>query len=529
MIKDFSKFLNEEITIKGNTGVPGEENRSEPSYLRDVERKGQAEISDVRNPHPLFMEIMQLADRSKVLTRGKESELEQFAEKIIRDVYPGILDNVDLDIKFARDGSEVNDFMQEENEKKLKKQQEREEQEEEESEEDNDQKEETPKPKDSTRPSNDRDLKLEVDKRKIANAIIQGEAKNTKNIIEMPECRDGLKSILGDAKGQELHTNLLRIAKIANKLDWVIPVNVKAQMMENAPQGMAGAVSVDWEGCDNGSCKKNAEDIIKNLEDGEEMEDMGEEMEELFSHGKPTIRARGIDFSMLLHETVKGIYELIARAGLPQDEEITKNVMLNTSSFADEAEDFKYGPYIAADLRDFVNKNPNIDKYPNIREHVFGKLMLMPAAEFLSAMKNILMGSPEGRQIVDRLVSEVISELDEYERQMTEFDAKQKLGETDDDGQPGEGSDDETKDVPEWWKEDEESDIDKLINKSNNRELSELSPKEIQELIDDALDKGDFEEVKKLSAYLKEGKEIYLREIERINEGNQFHTRRNNI
>lgn len=523
MIKNFSKFLNEEITIKGNTGVPGEEDRSEPSYLRGVERKGQAEISDVRDPRPLFGEIMGLLDTAKRLSSGKETELEQFAEEIIRDIYPGILDNVELDIKLLSNGSEVNDFLNDENEKKRKKQEEREE-EQEESQEEEEQEEQEREEEPSVIPSNDRDLKLEVDKRKLANAIIQGEAKNTKNIIEMPECRDGLKRILGDNKGQQLHTTLLRIAKIANKLDWVIPVNIKAQMMENAPQGMAGAVSVDWEGCDKGSCKKNSKDILKNLEEGEDLEDMGEELEETFSEGKPTIKARGIDFSMLLHETVKGIYALLARAGLPEDPELGKNVVLNTSSFADEAEDFKYGPYIAADLRDFVNKNPNIDRYPNMREQVFGALIKLPADEFLDAMKNILLESPRGRQIVDDIITKIISDFDEYDRQMREFDAQDALGEVEsgeDRGEEGE------EDVPEWWKEGEESDIDKLVKKSSEKGDSELSQREIQSLIDDALEAGDFAEVKRLSEFLKEGKEIYLRELERINENHQYHTRRN--
>ena len=51
---------------------------------------------------------------------------------------------------------------------------------------------------------------------------------------------------------------------------------------------------------------------------------------------------------------------------------------------------------------------------------------------------------------------------------------------------------------------------------------------DIQSMIDDALDAGDFDKVKTLSQYLKEGKEIYLREIERLNENHSFHTRRNN-
>jgi hypothetical protein len=53
-----------------------------------------------------------------------------------------------------------------------------------------------------------------------------------------------------------------------------------------------------------------------------------------------------------------------------------------------------------------------------------------------------------------------------------------------------------------------------------------MSQREIQELIDDALDAGDIDEVKRLSQYLKEGKEIYLREIERINESHKHHNRR---
>ena len=57
-------------------------------------------------------------------------------------------------------------------------------------------------------------------------------------------------------------------------------------------------------------------------------------------------------------------------------------------------------------------------------------------------------------------------------------------------------------------------------------DYSELTQRELTELIDDALDKGDFKRVEMLAQYMKEGKEIYLKELERINEGSRFHTRR---
>jgi len=93
----------------------------------------------------------------------------------------------------------------------------------------------------------------------------------------------------------------------------------------------------------------------------------------------PVIKARGIDFPMLLHETVKGIYELIASVSQPgldaSEEEIKKaqTVKLNVSSFMDEAEDFRTGPEIASDFRDFINENPDSSYSPNIRAFVLVK------------------------------------------------------------------------------------------------------------------------------------------------------------
>ena len=45
-----------------------------------------------------------------------------------------------------------------------------------------------------------------------------------------------------------------------------------------------------------------------------------------------------------------------------------------------------------------------------------------------------------------------------------------------------------------------------------------MKQSDIQELVDDALDRGDYAEVARVSKYLKEGQEIYIKELERINE-----------
>ena len=119
-------------------------------------------------------------------------------------------------------------------------------------------------------------------------------------------------------------------------------------------------------------------------------------------------------------------------------------------------------------------------------------------------------------------------EIEEWEQEQREREEESKYRQDD---EPSQSGDDE------FAKPDEaESDIDALIKKSlyggeeeketGEVDYSELTQRELQELIDDALDSGDFTKVKMLAQYMKEGKEIYLKEVERINEGHNFHTRR---
>jgi hypothetical protein len=504
-MKSFLDFLNE-ATIKGNTGVPGEGpgGKDELPYLSGIEEVGRRKAQG--DPRQIGGRMMQLMDLNRSLIRGKEEEIEKFAEELIKDVYSGFMDSVELDLQIVRDGNAVKQFMDEENKKK----------------EERNKKEKEQKKEPTTKKSDDANLRLEIDKRKLANAITQGEAKNTKEVIRMPECLDGLKKILGDRNGEQLHRQLLEMTELADKMDWIIPVQAKADMMERMPQGMAGACSVDWED-DEEDKEEEKEDVAQNVldelqnkEEGDDLNQMSDDLKELMSSGKPVIRARGIDFVMLIHEAVKGIYELITSRGIPSDETLASNVFLNTETFEDEAEDFRYGPHIAADLRDFINANKKTESYPNVREFVFGKMMEIPAEEFLKLMKSILMNTPEARTQVDRLIDEVVDELEEYEKEMSDYEMRQRFDQPEEKEQTPEESE-----VPPVPAGEEEDDIERLKRLSAEREsdYDSMTPRQINDLIDQALDEGDFERVKMLSGYLpKESAEIWLREVHRINE-----------
>jgi len=536
-MKNFDKFISEEISIRGNKGVPEEK-------LRDIERQGR-EMVGGQSERQLGGRLNQLLRQSKQFTRGKEKDLEKLAVEVVRDTFGIILSNVEIEASLEPDGNKIAEFMKEEDENKLELQKKNEEdinkqiseleKELEDLDEDDENYEEDKSEiedlinqlKGEEEPDyTESELKSAVEVRKLMNNFIQGEAKNTKHMLHTDEVKAGLEKIYG-ASWQQAFAMWDEMTKTADKLDWLIDPNFRAQMMENFPGGMAGAVSCRFPKKDIKRTKKQqkkdkeaADEILKSIESGEDITNKSEEIQRLVSVAKPTIRVKAVDFPMLLHELVKGVYEMIADVAMPSSKKLATEVHRQTSTFADEAEDWRYGPFLARDLNNFVMASPKIDTYPNLKERVFAKLIsrkIFTDEQILENLKNIFLNSPEGRRLIDKLVDDSIKELEPYYTALAEWERKQK----------------EAEEEEKYAIEDDEDAIDDEISKlmSGESEKSELKPeemsqKEILDLIDDALDKGDFETVKNLSRYLKEGAEIYLREVERINELHSHHARR---
>lgn len=457
-IKSFKEKMNESIdeaSLKDNPAIPGEGGR-EGDYLRDIDARARQKMAEMERRYgqdiPGFMRLVR---KARGLQEGKEKELEKLAETTIKQMYGDILDGVNLNIRFPKE-NQIQKMMSE-----------------------------TPEEPEEERLEQlrDADVISEVQRRKIANNITQGEAKNTKLCLNLPEVRDGLYRILGEEKGKEYLSLLNKITDIASFFDWALPMEIQLEMWKRDKSGFAGSVNVEWETPKESA---NSEDIAqKILAELEDDSDIPEETEELFDMIGPTINALGTDFAMLLHETVKGIYELIAANSIPSDEETAETVILNTDTLADELEDLRYGPEIAADLRDFVNEFPESSSISNLRERVFGKMMLIqPAQKFLDLMFLILNKDPKAKPIVQEMINEIKKELNDYELQKAGIDSGEE----------------------EFEAPEPELRIDQ------EKELSQLSQREIQELIDKALDDQDYDRVRDLSKYLKESKRQLIEE-----------------
>lgn len=469
MIKSFQDRLNE-ASLRGNPGIPGEgEGDERKKYLPDVERRAEERNAQLQRTHGRDIpQFMSLVSKARSLQKGKEAELEALAERAIRTMYGDILNDVELRIKFPKP-DQIKKMMENTPSK--------------------------PPEMPQLKVLQDAGIISEIHKRKIANNITQGEAKNTKKMLNLPEVRDGLYQILGREAGMEYLVALNKITEIAGFFDWMIPMEVQLEMWERDKSGFSGSFSVEWETPEeNKDSEDLAQQILDELMDDSELPE--EEAEELFDSVKPAINALGTDFSMLLHETVKGIYELIASCGIPQEEESAQIVIDNTDTLADEIEDLRYGPEIAGDLRDFINKFPESREITNLREHVFGKMMLMPADDFLKLMLMILSEDPKAKDEVQEIIDEIAQELKDYDMAMSGIDS------------------DDYKEYPISPEEPEEPE--------GEPDYANMSKKEINDLIDAAIDIRDFDKVEQLAKYMKESKQRDL--YERVNkmEGLRF-------
>ena len=138
----------------------------------------------------------------------------------------------------------------------------------------------------------------------------------------------------------------------------------------------------------------------------------------------PTVKARAGTFPLLIHELVKGVYEVFGTHGLPDDPRQQEMVMGAEDTLPAEIWDSRLGPIF---WEKFVATYPIElfeDDMKHIQHYLFMRFSKLDANEFFRVAKLILSGDPKGQQFIQRMVDEIVSELkkQEYERSMNQDD-----------------------------------------------------------------------------------------------------------
>ena len=140
----------------------------------------------------------------------------------------------------------------------------------------------------------------------------------------------------------------------------------------------------------------------------------------------PTVKARAVTFPLLVHELVKGVYEVFGTHGLPDDPRQAEMVLNAEDSLPSEIWDSRLGPIF---WEKFVATYPMElfdDDMKHIQHYLFMRFSSLSAEEFMRVAKMILSGDPKGQQFIQRMVDDIVRELKEQEY-------KDAMGDEDDD------------------------------------------------------------------------------------------------
>ena len=149
----------------------------------------------------------------------------------------------------------------------------------------------------------------------------------------------------------------------------------------------------------------------------------------------PTIYAKALTFPLLVHEIVKGIYSLYGDQGLPNDPLQRSMVVGAEDTLPSEIWDSRLGPIFWEKFRDSWPDKLYEDDQRHLQQYLFMRLSQLDARQFLNLANAILADKPEAKQVIDRMVNEIIDILKkhEYESKMSGDDDDDDSGDNDDD------------------------------------------------------------------------------------------------
>jgi hypothetical protein len=138
----------------------------------------------------------------------------------------------------------------------------------------------------------------------------------------------------------------------------------------------------------------------------------------------PTIKAKAFTFPLLVHEIVKGIYSLYGDQGLPNDPVQRSMVVGAEDTLPAEIWDSRLGPVFWEKFRESWPDKLYEDDQRHLQQYLFMKLSQLEAKDFVVLSKAIMADKPEAKEVINRMVNEIVEILKkhEYETKMSDED-----------------------------------------------------------------------------------------------------------
>ena len=227
-------------------------------------------------------------------------------------------------------------------------------------------------------------LDLERAKRRMINSMIQGASKRGHYMYQL------VPQKIQEITGSEQLINLYGILmSINDTLYWQLSDQMMQMMMGGGGQAVGGKESVD----------RNTQ--------------------------PPTIYARAVNFPILVHEVLKGIMEVFAIQGQPEDQDIFQQVSQHEDTLEKEMWDLRLGPAIWDRIRgQFPIEILTDENKVEIQNYLLVEIFKLPARRFLILMKEVVSGSETGKRLIQQIVTGIEQMLNNqsYEETMNQFE-----------------------------------------------------------------------------------------------------------
>ena len=237
-----------------------------------------------------------------------------------------------------------------------------------------------------------KELDLERAKRRLINNIIQGASKRGHYMYQL--VGDKLREITGS---DELYNDYGIMMSVNDASYW----QFSPAMIKSASDSVAGKVQV-----------KRPES------DGDDDETGNNEEEQ-----KVKIIARGINFPVLIHELIKGIFETMGIAGQPKDINMKNKVDELEDTIEKEMWDLILGPAIWDRIRGQFPDEVILENGKQLQNYMLIHIFQLPAKQFLVLMKEVVSNSENGKRLMTDLMASIQQMFNEqdYEESMNQF------------------------------------------------------------------------------------------------------------
>jgi hypothetical protein len=129
----------------------------------------------------------------------------------------------------------------------------------------------------------------------------------------------------------------------------------------------------------------------------------------------PTVKGKAVTFPLLVHELVKGVYEVFGTHGLPDDPRQQEMILKAEDTLPAEVWDSRLGPIFWEKFLATYPMELFDDDMKQIQHYLFMRFSALSADEFMRVAKLILKGDPKGNKFIQDMVNEIVRELKDQE------------------------------------------------------------------------------------------------------------------